>query len=1608
MTGFRKALRSIKNVGLLGLLMLMPAMARGQGWAIQGQVVSALGTPLPYAQVRVCPYTASGAPCSPLTSLWSDIPQTHSIPNPYTTDQTGNYSFVVATGQSYIVQIYAGGLILASYLYTAGSSGGGTGFPITLGATTIQASSTTTALTGLEVNGVTLVSGGSTSLFLNQSGTYTSPGGGGSGCVPSGTVGSFLGDSGSGGCVDLPADYNHTYPTTFNFPAAVVFNAVNPPPTPFLAFNNQYAANVQSDVTYTLPNDTGAAFSISSIFYQQGEFWGPFWNYSAGILSDGGWANANAQDTFLSLYNLGIDSFSQVNMSDYHTGDTQVNGITWTGANNTFIGNSDEGFEVHRDQYTEAPNWKNVILAACSSCQALPFTPGGITFQAFELTDNLVQENTGGGVTPAPFGTISSIGTTTINVGIGDMATLNTATTSLTVTSSIQGTLLQSVDVPRENFGTQQLLMTTAQKTFNVAMASNPNGMLCKIVDRQHEPIAFLSGGVYSGVHATLVSTGVYSITAQLAYSHIGGAPAAITLGSGGTGATSGDIGQTFYILQSGSSNVAVGTVTSVSGGAVTGVTITPAPAAGNYTVASGLATTAAPGSGFSVTGMTVNVTSLTGTYISCGGEIGQTVEETQYSQGVGSQFNTYVSEVYQSTAPHTIVFAKDGVQGHYLVNAAPGPITLANACPVYGVINQTNGQPDGGHLYCGPNNLTAVTGDGFTDAHSTAAAYTESFINDGIISNPYAQRNDIVVNRVGIGGGLTGANTIFEVNNYDSSGCINGGGGSPFSCPTAMQFIGGYALGTYYGTWPVKGSLIFDGETDLGALIMVHTMPSGQTSAALFDLPYGPWIYSQQTYGASLDFDDAGSDNFAINLSAIQLRSSTNTGVATLGVGGTFPFTYTCLGDTLDANSHSNCNQVLGLGGLVITSGGGDQTTGNIAFAPATNIYAPTDFISLQTGDTISLDTTAAGNHLASLIANSGTFSGLTPGDCVQAGTGGLLTTTGSACGSGGGGGVTSINSTAGAFTFTGSGVSCTTTTCTFSGGGGSSVGTAGQIQMVGSTSGSFAASAVTDNGSTVASIEPVSITTASNGGFTVTDTSSTSGFQTLATFLQPSAPTSNHVGFFLGTALSNFNSGYVTFLNAGTGSTSNALSFGLFGANDLLEINGLGNAILTGGFTAANLTDSALTSGNCVQASTGGLLTTTGSPCGSGGSGPTLQTNGTNNTSQSTLNFTNPSNFNGLTFTFSNPSGGVETFGVGGALTALGTVSTGTWQGTIIAPAFGGSGVANTATHTLGTSNQNWATLGTGIVKNTTTTGAISDAASSDVIGLWGGTCNSTVFLRGDGQCAAPSGGGTVTSVGFTGGLISVATPTSTPAFTVAGTSGGVPYFSSSSTWASSGALTANVLTKGGGAGASPSNSLLTDTGTTVTYTGTGGYVGPTFTANGTTAGFVDLPQGSTSSGVAPCNTANSICFQAPTSVTSQLRTFAAAPATGHSLWTNSSGTMTETLDSGITTATNCASSASPAVCGSASAGSVLIPTGTTSSTLTVNTTAVTANSQIMFYPDDSLGTRLSVTCNSTLSTLVGGSFISARTPGTSFTITFNGTILTNGVCGSFVVVN
>lgn len=166
----------------------------------------------------------------------------------------------------------------------------------------------------------------------------------------------------------------------------------------------------------------------------------------------------------------------------------------------------------------------------------------------------------------------------------------------------------------------------------------------------------------------------------------------------------------------------------------------------------------------------------------------------------------------------------------------------------------------------------------------------------------------------------------------------------------------------------------------------------------------------------------------------------------------------------------------------------------------------------------------------------------------------------------------------------------------------------------------------------------------------------------------------------------------------------------------------------------------------------------------------------------------------------------------------------STATYPATAAAGTILNAGSANiiaaTAQPTLGanggTGGQitlNGATSGSGILRVAAAAGAGIVFQLPSAAGLNG------YILQTDGAGVTswvnPTSGGTVTSVSFTGGIISVATATTTPAFTVAGTSGGIPYFSSASTWASSAALAANALMIGGGAGVAPST---TTTGTGV----------------------------------------------------------------------------------------------------------------------------------------------------------------------------------------------
>lgn len=166
------------------------------------------------------------------------------------------------------------------------------------------------------------------------------------------------------------------------------------------------------------------------------------------------------------------------------------------------------------------------------------------------------------------------------------------------------------------------------------------------------------------------------------------------------------------------------------------------------------------------------------------------------------------------------------------------------------------------------------------------------------------------------------------------------------------------------------------------------------------------------------------------------------------------------------------------------------------------------------------------------------------------------------------------------------------------------------------------------------------------------------------------------------------------------------------------------------------------------------------------------------------------------------------------GGPITTSGTI---TIAGTL-ATANGGTG--GTATPTAGT-----IPYGTGTALGYSAVGTAGQVLTSGGAGVptW-----TTV-----------TGTGTVTSVAqsFTGGLISVSgspiTAAGTLALTVAGTSGGVPYFGSASTWASSAVLAASAIMVGGGAGAAPST-ITTGTGV-VTALGVNTGASGAFVVNG-----------------------------------------------------------------------------------------------------------------------------------------------------------------------------
>jgi hypothetical protein len=183
--------------------------------------------------------------------------------------------------------------------------------------------------------------------------------------------------------------------------------------------------------------------------------------------------------------------------------------------------------------------------------------------------------------------------------------------------------------------------------------------------------------------------------------------------------------------------------------------------------------------------------------------------------------------------------------------------------------------------------------------------------------------------------------------------------------------------------------------------------------------------------------------------------------------------------------------------------------------------------------------------------------------------------------------------------------------------------------------------------------------------------------------------------------------------------------------------------------------------------------------------------------------------------------------------------TITGGTLNGTTI-----GGTTAGAVTGTTITANTQFTGAGTGLTGTATSLSIGGNAATATsattATNLAGGATGSVPYQTASGTTTflaagtdgfvlklnagvptwAAGASGSVTSVAqtFTGGLISVGgspiTTSGTLALTVAGTSGGIPYFSSATTWATSAALSANALVVGGGAGVAPAT-ITTGTG-------------------------------------------------------------------------------------------------------------------------------------------------------------------------------------------------
>src|SRR5208337_2203168 len=96
-------MRLLTKLSIL-LLVISPILGLSQGVRYPNTVFNP-GTGFPFATVRICTEPASGTPCSPLATVYSDPGLTIPLAQPFNADANGNWSFFGNPSVIYHAQI---------------------------------------------------------------------------------------------------------------------------------------------------------------------------------------------------------------------------------------------------------------------------------------------------------------------------------------------------------------------------------------------------------------------------------------------------------------------------------------------------------------------------------------------------------------------------------------------------------------------------------------------------------------------------------------------------------------------------------------------------------------------------------------------------------------------------------------------------------------------------------------------------------------------------------------------------------------------------------------------------------------------------------------------------------------------------------------------------------------------------------------------------------------------------------------------------------------------------------------------------------------------------------------------------------------------------------------------------------------------------------------------------------------------------------------------------------------------------------------------------------------------------------------------------------------